>query len=390
MQKLFLLFVLISQQVLAQNGIDFERGTWNQILSKARAEKKIVFLDAYTTWCGPCKWMSSNTFTNTAVGTFFNKNYVNAKIDMEKGEGIELAKRYEVSAYPTLLFIDGNGKLLHKEIGAQDADKFLITGRNALNPDKQFYILKEKYGKNSITNSQMAELAKTAYTLQDPSTDTYISTYLKQQNNWFNRETVLLLLETTTPENSDRFNFLMENERTISTYVGADTVKSYLNEMAKSLAKVVADAETKIESGVKKFAEIYGQYRLNQQESKSESFLYGITRAEEAGNTSLYYLYVTEFVNLNMGTMKGDQLNSLAWNFYENVSDKSLLKHALQWALKSVAIESGFHNNDTVAHLYYSLGDANNAKKFAELAVRLGKAAGEDVKKTEELLKKLK
>jgi thioredoxin-related protein len=65
--------------------------------------------------------MAANVFTDPAVGEYFNKNFVNLKIDMEKGEGVQLSQQYQVQYYPTLFFIDANGKIIKKLVGYQDA-----------------------------------------------------------------------------------------------------------------------------------------------------------------------------------------------------------------------------------------------------------------------------
>jgi len=80
---LFALF-LTGTMLSAQGGIEFSKGDWNEILAQAKNENKIVFVDAYTTWCGPCKMMSRDVFPNPRVGAFYNTNFVNAKIDMER------------------------------------------------------------------------------------------------------------------------------------------------------------------------------------------------------------------------------------------------------------------------------------------------------------------
>lgn len=67
-----------------QIGISFEHSSWEDILKKAKEENKLIFIDAYTTWCGPCKMMARNVFTDAEVGTFFNQNFINVKLDMEK------------------------------------------------------------------------------------------------------------------------------------------------------------------------------------------------------------------------------------------------------------------------------------------------------------------
>ncbi|MFN4256425.1 MAG: thioredoxin family protein, partial [Saprospiraceae bacterium] len=73
--------------LLAAQGMNFEHGTWAEVLAKAKAENKPIFMDAYTVWCGPCKMMSNQTFPDAKVAELFNARFVNVKVDMEKGEG---------------------------------------------------------------------------------------------------------------------------------------------------------------------------------------------------------------------------------------------------------------------------------------------------------------
>jgi thioredoxin 1 len=111
------------------DGIDFLEGSWSKALSKAKTSGKLIFVDAYTTWCGPCKRMSANVFPNNSVGKLYNKNFINVKMDMERGDGPAFGRKYEINAYPSLLFIDGNGKLIKKVIGGQDVEGFLNLGK---------------------------------------------------------------------------------------------------------------------------------------------------------------------------------------------------------------------------------------------------------------------
>ena len=108
-----------SSSLFAQ-GIHFEEMTFDEALSKAKREDKLIFMDCYTEWCGPCKVMSRNVFTKKKVGDFFNANLINLKMDMEKGEGITLAKQYGVKAYPTMLLIRPDGTVQHTLVGSLD------------------------------------------------------------------------------------------------------------------------------------------------------------------------------------------------------------------------------------------------------------------------------
>ncbi len=102
----------------ADTGIQFVDLPWAKILEKAKKEKKIIFFDAYASWCGPCKAMQKNVFTRKDVGDYFNATFINVKKDMEIGEGPQLANRYPIEGYPTLFFVDGNGKLITTHLGA--------------------------------------------------------------------------------------------------------------------------------------------------------------------------------------------------------------------------------------------------------------------------------
>src|SRR5690242_9585055 len=119
MKKVLTLTVLVVSVLFiarAEEGIQFFEGTLSEALNKAKAEKKILFLDCYTTWCGPCKWMAAHVFTNDTVYNYFNKTFVCYKLDMEKGEGIDAARQYKVKNYPTYLWIDATGKQLHRSV----------------------------------------------------------------------------------------------------------------------------------------------------------------------------------------------------------------------------------------------------------------------------------
>ncbi|HEY0111013.1 MAG TPA: thioredoxin domain-containing protein [Fibrella sp.] len=111
-------------------GIQFTSARWTDILKKAKAENKVIFLDAYASWCGPCKMLQKNVFTQKSVGEYFNKRFINVKMDMEKGEGPSLAQVYPLEAYPTLLFINGNGRVVRKAVGYLSADDLIDVGKS--------------------------------------------------------------------------------------------------------------------------------------------------------------------------------------------------------------------------------------------------------------------
>lgn len=131
---------------VANPGINFNHQPWAEIVAKAKTENKLIFIDFYTQWCGPCLNMATTVFTLPAVGGFYNNHFVCTKIDAENGEGIELAKRYEVHSYPTYMFVDPNTEeAVHRSSSRQSAEQFIITGKCALNPQMRSFYLEEQY-----------------------------------------------------------------------------------------------------------------------------------------------------------------------------------------------------------------------------------------------------
>lgn len=112
-------------------GIEFYH-SFSEGLAKAKETGKPIFLDAYAQWCGPCKWMAAKTFTKETVGEFYNKNFINVKLDAEKGEGLDFSRKYGIRAFPSLFFITPEGKVISKSEGALDEKQILKLGKKIL------------------------------------------------------------------------------------------------------------------------------------------------------------------------------------------------------------------------------------------------------------------
>ncbi len=165
-----LLAFLISSTAIASEGINFEKNmTWAQIKTKALKEKKMIFFDAYTIWCGPCKYLETTVYTDSNVASYYNSNFINVKFDMEDGEGIKLAEEFGISAYPTLLFFTAEGNLIHKNVGALQVPDFIALGKDAGNPDKQYFTLKQKVLDKNASKDDFLKWTKMADDMEDVS-----------------------------------------------------------------------------------------------------------------------------------------------------------------------------------------------------------------------------
>lgn len=128
-----------------KRAIQFEPLEFRKAVVKARTENKMVFLNAYTTWSKGCRTMAEKVFTQDRVADFCNASFVNIELDMEKGEGLELAEKYGISAYPTFLVIDKDRNEVCRISGVMDAASFLEKLKAGIHPESSLAALEKRY-----------------------------------------------------------------------------------------------------------------------------------------------------------------------------------------------------------------------------------------------------
>jgi len=186
-------FVLFSSALLAA-GINFNNKSWQDLLAQAKKENKIIFLDAYASWCGPCKYMQNDVFIDESVGEVFNAAFINAKIDMELGEGPSLSTTFGITAYPTLLFISPQGNVVHKFVGALDKDGLIELAKHAQDPKKQYYTLKAKAEKGDMDVKSFHEWVHVAEKMDDADLSGILKNYMKTAQSTFLEKEMLQLI----------------------------------------------------------------------------------------------------------------------------------------------------------------------------------------------------
>ena len=158
----------LKEDTLATEGTNFRDLSFDEALAAARAEGKLLFVDCYTTWCGPCKNMAEKVFPQKAAGDYFNPRFVCVKYDMEQGEGVELAKRWEVHAYPTFLIIRPDGSIQHRMVGGGDLESFIARTEKGLNPETNLEAQKRRYAEGNMDNRQLLSYWQTLAEAADP------------------------------------------------------------------------------------------------------------------------------------------------------------------------------------------------------------------------------
>ncbi|HMV14715.1 MAG TPA: thioredoxin family protein [Chitinophagales bacterium] len=386
MKNIFILiFVCMSTLTFAEDtGMQFENGaSWQQILDKAKKENKFIFLDAYASWCGPCKWMAKEVFPKPEVGEALNPNYVNAKIDMEKGEGIELAKKYNVRSYPTYLFFDANGELVHRSLGSMPAADFITLCNNTLDPEMQFITLKKKYESGVRDTAFLRNFVENANNAQDESAQPALKDYLQQSNYNLSPDNIRLISLLTNSIHDTGYAILQDNKTLFYETLGIKNVDNQIEELVWIEAKKASKKGTDKEA----FKKIIQQYLPEKTEILCAEF--ELSLLKRAANWKAYLPKALAFAD-KFCKNDFERLNSIAGTLWENYKDKTTLGKALQFALRSVELNSNFDNNDTVARLYQKLNNKSSAKKYAEISLALAQKEGIDTFSIEELLKALK
>ncbi|RYY27208.1 MAG: DUF255 domain-containing protein [Chitinophagaceae bacterium] len=226
-----------------ESGIKFtEPTTWEEILSIAKKQHKNVFIDVFATWCVPCKEMDAQVFSRRDVGEYFNKNFVSFKVQMDstksdnarvqsfRRDSKQLAKKFAIRGYPTYLFLNENGDLLYKGLGATGAMTFLSIGRAASDPNVSFESLRKEYQAGLKDYQKLIFLADMAYSIEEKKLGDSVSYELAGIFDKFTKKEILsekilrfYSKHTSLIKSSDKvFEMMYENPQNIDLITNLD------------------------------------------------------------------------------------------------------------------------------------------------------------------------
>ncbi|WP_044086460.1 thioredoxin family protein [Lewinella cohaerens] len=385
----FLLLCCFSLNMFAQSeaaegeGMSFVEMPFDELLAQAKEENKVIFIDAYTTWCGPCKMMAAKVFPAAEVGEVYNERFINAKFDMEKGEGPAIAQRYSVRVYPTYLFVDGNGDIVHKGIGYIPQEEFLALADAAIG-ESSLGVMNKRYDGGDRSGEFLAAYSQVLTDVYEQEKAGRISSeYLEMQKDWSAPATIELLIANPGELGGKRMNYLVENADKAMEIAGASSfvmtmqqaiVGHYMKENNMRELPAVADVVSLYEE--------YGGAMAPRLLAH-----YTMLHAEQVQDNDDYVSAAVKYYT-TYGSDNAMELNGVAWTIFESSNNEDHLQQALAWAKMSVEMEPAYANMDTLAWLYYKTGDKKMAKSTAMKAIELAKIDGQDYSETEKILEK--
>ncbi len=371
--------ILLSITPLAGQGIQFHEGDWLSALERAGRENKLIFMDAYTTWCGPCKMMDKQTFTDSAVGALYNGRFINVKMDMEKGEGIDLARGYNVQAYPTLLFLDPAGQIVHRVAGFHRPQQFIDLAMTALDPNRKMQALDEQYAHGDRDAGFLYTYAYVRLNAMDGTHYPVAMEYLETQDDWSTTKNMEFIFSFAEYIDGKAFQYLLDHRTEFQAHYGSTPIIRKIDEVI-NMANFLDDPHW---VSVKAMLD-----ELYPEDADRQLAYFKMNYFRQSGRIQDYTQAALSFYD-TYPAEDADALNDAAWSFYENVEDPGALKIAVKWAKQAVKWSDNYYNNDTLASLYAKLGKKRKAKKTALRAIELAKASGQDYSLTQELLKQL-
>jgi len=392
MKKSLITFFLFAAVLInAQNRqINFEHGNLASVFAKAKKENKLIFVDAFTTWCGPCKQMARQVFTNDSVADYYNATFINLKLDMEKGEGIAFAKKYKVNCFPTLLYINGDENLVHRSAGSRAPHDFIELGKASLIPEKTYTYKKAKLEAGKLNESTILEYVDLiAGICGDPSGK--IADYMKdvKDEDLLKRTNWLLMRDFMQDYQSREIKYMLANLPAYETKFGKDTVAEKIARLGEGYFSKYVYVEKFDAAGYDNAKKEFT--KLNWPNSDKILFEADMNAYRRFDKPKYYALASTDF--LKHFNNNAAALNQTAWNFYENVNDKDQLKAAVAMSKRACELNADYANLDTYAAVLYKSGENKEAEIQANKAIDKAKAdnmGADEYKETVSLLEKIK
>lgn len=191
--------ILANSQELIYKGINWTKEkSWDAVIQKAKSENKYIFIDAYATWCTPCKRMDKETYPKESVGSFMNEKFISIKVQMDTSINDDEATKawykdahiiqtkYQVNGFPTFLYFSPDGEIVHRFTGAVSDNVLIAISKRALDPDRQFYTLVKRYTQGGKDYDKMKYLVRTSREMGEKElaeriTKDYFKNYLQKQ-----------------------------------------------------------------------------------------------------------------------------------------------------------------------------------------------------------------
>lgn len=381
---LLLIFpILLSTESQAQ-GIDFENVDWEAVKAKAKASDMPIFVDTYASWCEPCKWMDNNIFVKEEVGTFFKDNYVSYKLNIEKGEGLSFAKEYRITSYPTMLYFNSDGELVHRIIGAYKAEDLIAKSKEALLPENQIYTLEKEFEDKKEDPAFLRKYADALKRVGEEYmyiADIYIK--LVGQDALSQEEHFGVLEHCINDYNHSAYRYVVANKSDFVINLGTERVDSYLDAAFNIRCFEIIENGSK-QSIIRDFLQDVKQILPTRVDYFKTRIDFYNKRGDERKDYRLARKYEKHCKDAK-------SLNGIARYMLDVYGkSKTQLNAALEWVDRAILLEESIVTLETKALILLALEDKKAALEVATKQLELSKQENRYIAETEALISRIK
>ena len=388
MKQIITLFALMTTVLFcsAQGQVEFFQGTWEEAFAKAAEEDKHVFVDSYTDWCYWCKVMDKETFTDPEIAAYLNAEFVPIKVDMEKDFGINVAMKFRVRSFPSLLYFNPQGQLLKKQTGYERENLKFLEHLKGIRADKRPQVYSFASQSFDIDYPEFIEGVFGVGGKRKRTDAETVDAWLETQEDMYSEVAWTALTQCPTGEKYQT-QILDNSEKYVSLY-GTDEFENYL------VSRIVYPQITK--AGAEKDKNMYDEaiallnkHHTNEEDKASMINSFELSYMKATGDWAAYTMKADATLKEQPLDEQLGFANSVAWTLYEKCDDPKCLKMMEDWMEKVVELEPNYMYLDTYAALLYKNGDMQSAKKYAEQAIEVGAKDETDTAETAALLKKI-
>ena len=382
MNKIALILLLLPFVGFAQEkGIQFEHGmTWQQVREKAKKENKYLFVDCYTTWCAPCKKMTTEVFSQKQVGDFFNMNFVNVKVqfDQTKNDSEEVRnwyadaktinKQFTINAYPTFLIFSPQGELVHRIVGSMKAEDFMAKAKMALNPKTQYYTLLKANKKDAQNLKQLAFAAELAK--DEENAAKFADAYMLVQKNLYTKDNMQFVSRFAKTSESKAFQLILNNIEKVDSILGKGRSNEILSNVIvmERINPAFSNRSVDIDSLVAATQAKYPTVNLSKSADMVKILFFQVGKKWDRFQPALM-----SYMDKYESEMIPNALNYFARIVFENCSEPNCIEAAMAWSKSSVEKTQSKEPAylDTYANLLYKIGNKAEAIAMQQKAVDL-------------------
>ena len=308
---------LMTVAVMWAQGVAFEPEgtTLEQASAKAKAENKLIFLDAYTQWCGPCKMMARTVFPQEAVGNALNPRFVSIKIDMESAYGAPLAKKLQITAYPTFVIFNADAQEIGRFLGGSNAEEF-IKRVEEKSKDNSSSSLQQRW-KNGDRDPQFLKdyLATLTASYKQDEANEVAEAILAGKSETFAADSTLrdiFMMNITNPF-SEAFLYTARNPQALSAQIGERAVEMKIrNVLGNYQRQIINEHDGTATLDKEKFDAFVSLLKsLNRPDGEHYRLITLITLAEKQKDYQSYLDRINEY--LRTPTLDANDMQLAQW-----------------------------------------------------------------------------